>query len=80
MRASGSRGGGSFADLGLGVVAAAGSLFPFVPTDYRVVLVMVLLFALSNAVEARSHFADGERRPMPLSHRDPEKATAIAGA
>jgi O-antigen ligase len=74
------RGGGSFADLGLGVVAAAGSLFPFVPTDYRVVLVMVLLFALSNAVEARSHIADGKRRPMPLSHRDPEKAVAIAGA
>jgi len=74
------RGGGSFADLGLGVVAAAGSMFPFVPPDYRVVTLTMLLFALSNAVELRSHIAAAGRKPMPLSHRDPGDPAVIAPA
>ena len=61
------RGGGSFTDLGLGVVAAAGSMFPFIPTDYRIMTMMMFLFALSNAVEMRSHIRPDERRAAPLS-------------
>lgn len=69
-RVARARGGGSFADLGLGVVATAGSMFPFVPPDYRVVTTMMLLFALSNAVELYSHIQSGERRSFPLSSPD----------
>jgi len=83
-RVARARGGGSFADLGLGVVAAAGSMFPFVPPDYRVVTTMMLLFALSNAVEARSHLQPAERRPSPPApparHRDEDEALTTAPA
>jgi O-antigen ligase len=79
-RVARARGGGSFADLGLGVVAAAGSMFPFVPPDYRIVTTMMLLFALSNAVELRSHVTGGERKPVPLSRRDPDDAAVVAAA
>lgn len=79
------RGGGSFTDMGLGVVAAAGSMFPFVPTDYRIVTTMMFLFALSNAVEMRSHIWPGERRLAPLSsgptrRGDTDDAPAVATA
>jgi O-antigen ligase len=57
------RGGGSFSDLGLGVVASAGSMFPFIPTDYRIVMTITLLFALSNAVVMRSQGRPGVRAP-----------------
>ncbi|MDP1028039.1 hypothetical protein Q5H91_12515 [Sphingomonas sp. KR1UV-12] len=44
------RGAGSLADLGLGIVFAAASMFPFVPTEPRIVSTILLLFALSNSV------------------------------
>jgi len=40
----------------------------------------MLLFALSNAVELRSHIAAAGRKPMPLSHRDPGDPAVIAPA
>ena len=49
------RGAGSLADLGFGLAIGATIMFPFIPTDYRVILVMLLLFALSNAVITHSH-------------------------
>lgn len=50
-----SRGAGNLADLGFGVAVSAMIMFPFVPTDYRIVLVTILLFALSNAIITHSH-------------------------
>lgn len=49
-RVSRARGWGGLSDLGLGVALCAGAMFPYIPTDGRVVLTMLLLFALSNAV------------------------------
>lgn len=49
-RVSRARGWGGLSDLGLGVALCAGAMFPYIPTDGRVVLIMLLLFALSNAV------------------------------
>jgi hypothetical protein len=74
------RGGGSFADLGLGVVAAAGSMFPFIPPDYRIVLTIMLLFALSNAVVMRSHIRSGMPGPQPAPARRGEPDMAGASA
>ncbi|GAA3698884.1 hypothetical protein GCM10022268_06520 [Sphingomonas cynarae] len=54
-RLAASRGAGSLAHLGIGVVATAISIFPFIPTDYRVILIMFLLFALSNAIVTHYH-------------------------
>lgn len=49
-RVSRARGWGSLSDMGLGIALCAGAMFPFIPTDGRVVLTMLLLFAVSNAV------------------------------
>lgn len=54
-----SRGARSLADLGFGVAVSAIVMFPFVPTDYRVLLVAMLLFTLSNAVITHSHLGSG---------------------
>jgi len=50
-----SRESGSLVNLGLGVTVSAGAMFPFVPTDYRIILVMIFLFTLSNAIITHSH-------------------------
>ena len=62
-RVSRARGWGSLSDLGLGVAFAAGAMFPYIPTDGRVVLTMLLLFALSNAVASVP--AGAGRKPIP---------------
>ena len=49
-RASRARGWGSLSDMGLGIALCAGAMFPYIPTDGRVVLTMLLLFVVSNAV------------------------------
>jgi hypothetical protein len=83
-----SRGAGSLAHLGIGVVVTAMSIFPFIPTDYRVILVMFLLFALSNAIITHSHinpqvksqFGNEAFRPMGIndaSQRNAAEASPI---
>ena len=53
------KGAGSLSNLGFGVTISAGVMFPFIPTDYRVILVMIFLFTLSNAVITHSHINFG---------------------
>ncbi|MFS0773583.1 O-antigen ligase family protein [Sphingomonas sp. 1P08PE] len=83
-RAAKARGAGSFADVGIGVVLAAAGMLPFVPTDYRIMLLIMLFFAVSNAVVAQPgiwlvkaarrtrrpimHSGDG---PIPVARLDP---------
>lgn len=59
QRLATSQGAGSLANIGLGIAIGAVVMFPFVPTDYRIVLVTTLLFALSNAVITHSHINYG---------------------
>lgn len=79
-RVARARGWGSLSDLGLGVAFCAGSMFPYIPTDGRVVLTMLLLFALSNAVAKLPAGAgrSSVRRAEPAARPVESPAPAIA--
>ncbi|MBB4615902.1 O-antigen ligase family protein [Sphingomonas abaci] len=75
-RVSRARGWGSLSDMGLGVAVCAGAMFPYIPTDGRVVLTMLLLFALSNAVASLP--AVGRKNSARRPSAPPPRSTAEA--
>lgn len=59
-----SRGAGSLANIGFGVSICILAMLPYIPIDYRVMIVTILLFALANAVITHSHVNLAVKRPL----------------